>query len=76
MTKKIANVRIGKRDVKPDKPSHVKGVRMGNEPGGADKQEGIHDYGLRAEATPRRSTAISPESKGPIDAEMPTLTPP
>ena len=76
MTKRIANVRVGKPDVKPDKPSHVKGVRMGNKPGSTEAQPGIIDEGLTARATPERSTAISPESKGPIDPDMPTLTPP
>ncbi len=76
MTKKIANVRVGKADVKPSAPSHVKGVRMGNAPGSTEKQAGIIDEGQWAWATPERSTGIAPDSKGPIDDDMPTLTPP
>ena len=80
MTRKVQkivyNVRVGKPEVKPDAPSHVKGVRMGNQPGNAEKEPGInHKDPLKTVADSRRSTGISPDMHNPIDPDMPNLTP-
>jgi hypothetical protein len=80
MTKKVLkivyNIRVGKPDVKPDAPSHFKGVREGNQPGGMEKEAGInHVDELRTVADSRRSTGISPDMHNPIDPDMPNLTP-
>ncbi len=68
----IANIRVGKPDVDPDKPSHIKGVRQGNERGNYAKEKGLLPDG---KATSRRSTSINAKAKNPIDPRMPTLTP-
>jgi hypothetical protein len=80
MTRKVEkivyNIRVGKPDVKPDAPSHVKGVREGNEPGSLEKEAGInHVDEFRTVADSRRSTGISPDMHNPIDSDMPNLTP-
>lgn len=72
----VYNISVGKPDVKPDAPSHVKGVRQGNQPGAKDKEAGIHHlHNNKAVADSRRSTGIVPESSNPIDSSMPNLTP-
>lgn len=77
-SKIIANVRVGKPAVTPDRPSHVKGVREGNNPGGAPQagivpfQEGIHN---EAHGTASRSTGINAADRNPIDPSMPNLSP-
>lgn len=72
----VYNIRVGKPDVKPDAASHVKGVRMGNQPGNMEKEAGInHVDALTTVADSRRSTGISPDMHDPIDPDMPHLTP-
>lgn len=74
--KKIANVRVGKPDVAPDKPSHTRGVREGNAPEALEQQAGLHPTDNNtARATAERSTGINPDSRNPIDPRMPNLTP-
>ncbi len=73
--KTIANVRVGKPDVSPTLPSHVAGVRGGNEPCGMDEEKGIVAIDGKAVATGRRSTGINAKAKLPIDPKMPKLTP-
>ncbi len=74
----VANVRVGKPDVSPDRPSHVRGVREGNNPGGMKQaginlfQEGIHN---EAHGTAARSTGINADDRNPIDPSMPNLSP-
>lgn len=71
----VHNISVGKPDVKPDAPSHVKGVREGNQPG-KKKEAGIHHVGQsKAISDARRSTGINPEMHDPIDSSMPNLTP-
>ncbi|MGH3086893.1 MAG: hypothetical protein ACRDSJ_06190 [Rubrobacteraceae bacterium] len=77
----MANLRVGKPDTSPDAPSHVEGVRQGNEPGGIEQDPGFYKTGGRgagrggAKSTARRSTGINPEARNPIDPSSPTLTP-
>lgn len=67
------SIKTGKPDTRPNKPSHVRGVRRGNEPGSLKKSDGIDDEG---HGTARRSTSINPEDREPIDPAMPNLSPP
>jgi hypothetical protein len=77
-TRIIANVRVGKADVRPDRPSHINGVRQGNDPRDAPQpgiipfQEGIHN---EAHGTASRSTGINAANMNPIDSGMPNLSP-
>jgi hypothetical protein len=74
----IANVRVGKPDVDPGKPSHVKGVRQGNSRGHTRRQKGFKTTGPKGqEVTGRasRSTGINPKDREPIDPRMPNLSP-
>ncbi len=74
-TKTIANVRVGKPDVKPTTPSHVPGIRGGNTGGGFERQQGVYHEGLGARGTARRSTGIDADARNPIDPRMPNLSP-
>jgi hypothetical protein len=69
----MATIRVGKPDVKPDTPSHVKGVKEGNAPGNYEKSPGHLPDGR---STAARSTGISPRKHEPIDPRMPNLSPP
>lgn len=62
-------IRVGKPDVRPDTPSHVKGVDQGNS---RKKQPGHHDDGT---ADARRSTGVSPRKHDAILPIMPNLPP-
>jgi hypothetical protein len=68
----MGNIRVGKPDVRPDGPSHVKGVRQGNEPEGYRKQMGHREDGT---ADARRSTGIGPKKHNAILKTMPNLPP-
>jgi hypothetical protein len=59
--------------VKPDLPSHTKGVRQGNSTGNYDKTPGFLADG-RSNAT--RSTGINPGPHNPIHPDMPNVSPP
>ncbi len=69
----MANIRVGKPHVKPDKPSHVRGVREGNSTGHYQRQKGHEPDGR---STAQRSTGIAPKDHNPIDPRMPNLSPP
>ena len=71
----IANVRVGKPDVDPGKPSHVRGVREGNARGNMRKTKGLKAKGQGAVAKATRSTGINSKAHEPIDPRMPVLTP-
>ncbi len=77
----MGELRVGKPDVTMDKPSHVKGVSQGNEPGGLQRQEGFQETGETragrptAKSTAERSTGINPRSRNPIDPNSPNLSP-
>lgn len=73
MAKIKDNLRVGKPDVSPSKPSHTRGVPEGNTPGNYLKQPGHLPDGR---STAERSTGIAPDSKDPIDPNMPNLSPP
>ena len=69
----IGGIRIGRPDVDPTTPSHVRGVRTGNRPGNYEDSPGHLPDGR---STARRSTGINPEASDPILPEMPNLSPP
>lgn len=72
----VANLKVGKPDVTPDKPSHVRGVREGNNQKGKFRKEGLVAVGrFTAKAFANRSTGIRPKAHGPIDPRMPHLPP-
>ena len=68
----MGNIRVGKPDVAPDYPTHVKGVRQGNEKGAYNKQIGHHKSGT---ADARRSTGIRPKEHNAILPIMPNIPP-
>lgn len=68
----MGKIRVGRPDVAPDTPSHVKGVRQGNERGAYRRQVG-HNPDDTADA--RRSTGIRPGKENPILPIMPNLSP-
>jgi hypothetical protein len=69
----MANIKVGKPDTRHDAPSHVEGVKQGNEPGSYEKSGGHLPDGR---STDQRSTGINPGKHGPIDPRMPNLSPP
>jgi hypothetical protein len=75
--KVVANVRVGKPQVKPSASAHTAGVKRGNAKGNSEKEAGIETAPdrLSARATARRSTGINPEARNPIDPRMPNLPP-
>ena len=75
--KLFANLRVGKPDVRPDLPSHVRGVRQGNRPGNIEREPGIVQQEDRrfAHGTAERSTGIGARARNPIDPRMPNLSP-
>jgi hypothetical protein len=66
------NIKVGKPDVRPDAPSHVRGIRMGNAAGNYRKQAGHLPDG---KATAERSTGIGASKRNPIVPQMPNLPP-
>ena len=68
----MAEIRVGKPDVKIDASAHTKGVPQGNAPGNYEKQAGHHDDDT---ADARRSTGIGPRRHDPILPIMPNLPP-
>lgn len=79
----IANIRVGKPDVKPTAPSHVRGVREGNSIYATEREREIASFKApdaasrrkSAVASARRSTGINDSAKNPIDPRMPKLSP-
>ena len=62
----MAEIRVGKPDVKIDASAHTKGVPQGNAPGNYEKQAGHHDDDT---ADARRSTGHRPEASRTDPAE-------
>ncbi len=73
MAKVRENVRVGKADTSPTRPSHVRGVKEGNAPGNYEKMEGHNPDGT---STAARSTGINAKHRNPILPTMPNLSPP
>jgi hypothetical protein len=68
----MADIRVGKPDVKPDLPAHTPGVAQGNTRGNYEKQPGHRPDGR---STAERSTGVNPKAMEPIDPSMPNLSP-
>lgn len=68
----MAEIRVGKPDVKPDTPYHTKGVHQGNAKSAYKKQAGHYSDGT---ADARRSTGVNPKKHNPILPIMPNLPP-
>jgi hypothetical protein len=66
------SIRAGRRDVRPDTPSHTKHAHQGNKLGNYGRQKGHLPDGR---STAARSTGINPEARDPIDPSMPNLSP-
>jgi hypothetical protein len=66
-------IKVGKRQVTPDKPAHVPGVKEGNSEGNYEKQIGHLPDGR---STAARSTGINPKDRDPVLPGMPNLSPP
>ena len=56
----VNGIRVGRADTRPWKPSHIRGVRMGNEKGALFRNAGIHRKKGGARGTARRSTGVHP----------------
>lgn len=68
----MGEIRVGKRHVKPDTPSHVKGNHKGNRKGAYEKQVGQYEDGT---ADSRRSTGVGPKRHNAILPIMPNIPP-
>ena len=68
----MADIRVGKPDVKIDAPSHVWGNHQGNHKGNYRKSRGHNKDGT---ADARRSTGIAPKKHDAILPIMPNLPP-
>lgn len=68
----MGRIRVGKRHVRPDFPTHVAGVRQGNEKDAYSKQLGFRKDGT---VDARRSTGVRPKEHNPILPTMPNLPP-
>lgn len=67
----MGRIRVGKPQVKPDTPSHVKGINQGNR-GPYSHQPGHHEDGT---ADARRSTGIHWKRHNAIMKIMPSISP-
>lgn len=70
------NIRIGRAHIKPTRPTHVRGVREGNDSDRVDQEKGVYRDGEVLKGRPSRSTGVAAKDRRPIDIRMPTLTPP
>jgi len=68
----MGRIRVGTPDVKPDAPTHVRGITQGNEKHAYKKQVGHYDDGT---ADARRSTGVNPKKHNAILKIMPNLPP-
>ncbi len=66
-------IRVGRPQVDPDDPSHVPGIREGNQRGSYEIQPGHLGDGR---STARRSTGINADDRNAIDPESPNISPP
>jgi hypothetical protein len=74
------NLKVGKPDTTPSSPSHVPGIRQGNQTGSTRKMPGLQitggaDRRVMGRGNARRSTGINPNKRNPIDPRMPNLSP-
>ncbi|AZQ74807.1 MULTISPECIES: hypothetical protein [Streptomyces] len=67
----MGRIRVGKADVKPDTPTHVRGVHEGNK-GPHTRQTGHHEDGT---SDARRSTGIHAKGHDALLDVMPNIPP-
>ncbi|MDF4252521.1 MULTISPECIES: hypothetical protein [unclassified Streptomyces] len=67
----MGRIRVGQPHVEPDTPTHVRGIRQGNE-GPGDRQPGHHEDGT---ADARRSTGVQGKKHNAIMKIMPNISP-
>jgi hypothetical protein len=72
MSDSYPHLKVGKPDVRPDAPSHTRGIRMGNAKGNYAKQAGHLPDG---KVTAKRSTGVNAAGRDPIVPQMPNLPP-
>ncbi|MEV0590695.1 hypothetical protein [Nonomuraea cavernae] len=70
--KKDPHIRTGHSHVRPDTPSHIRGVHEGNAVGNYERQAGHLPDGR---STAARSTGIDAHGREPIHPDMPNLSP-
>jgi hypothetical protein len=68
----MAEIKVGKPDVKITKSTHVPGVHTGNHVGSYEEEDGHLPDGR---STSRRSTGINPKARNPVSPDMPNLSP-
>ena len=68
----MPNIKAGEPDVRPEQPTHVRGINQGNAKGNYEAQKGHNPDGS---STAERSTGVNPKAHGPIDPSMPNLSP-
>jgi hypothetical protein len=68
----VPNINIGERDIEPDAPSHVSGIKQGNSKG---NYEGMAGHNPDGTSTAERSTGVNAKARNPIDPRMPNLSP-
>lgn len=67
----MGTIRTRRTWVKPDTPTHIQGIREGNE-GPCLRQAGHHEDGT---ADARRATGVLPRKHNPIMPVMPNISP-
>ncbi|GAA0535434.1 hypothetical protein GCM10011581_25180 [Saccharopolyspora subtropica] len=67
----MGGIRVGRADVKPDTPGHVRGLHQGNH--GASRRQAGHRADGTADA--RRSTGIHWKHHNPVRRAMPNIPP-
>ncbi|MGW4278179.1 hypothetical protein ACWEGQ_39025 [Streptomyces seoulensis] len=67
----MGTIRVGRPDVRPDTPSHVRGLHEGNK-GPSHRQQGHHKDGT---SDARRSTGIHWKKHNAISKTMPNISP-
>lgn len=68
----MSNIPVGKPDTHVTSPSHIEGVREGNQPGSYEKQPGHYPNGT---SDAQRSTGISAKKRNPVAGKAPNLSP-
>jgi hypothetical protein len=73
----IANVKVGKAQVKTTAPSHIAGTRQGNKLHSLSRTRGLHKRkgGKMVKATASRSTGVNALFRNSIVPGAPRLTP-
>lgn len=81
-TRLFANLRVARPDTWPSAPSHVPGIRGGNQDR-PTRQVGFYSTGPAPargisdlKGTAARSTGINARARNPIDPRSPNLSPP